>query len=169
MLFHPNADQVIRNYIIKNILYSALIFAVGIIAALITDISGAFIIGPLSVVFFLFDSFSVYQDYKAGKLSTVDAVIVSAEDGKTLTRRTITTYRAIPLDENGMYCNKNGKYDFFLEVDTTKRRLGRVLLIGATYRFVFRTTDDERDYSSKTLLTKQRGAVGLNIAPQKES
>ena len=100
MLFHPNADQVIRNYIIKNILYSVLIFAVGIIAALITDISGAFIIGPLSVVFFLFDSFSVYQDYKAGKLSTVDAVIVSAEDGKTLTRRTITTYRAIPLDEN---------------------------------------------------------------------
>ena len=96
-------------------------------------------------------------------------LIVSAEDGKTLTRRTITTYRAIPLDENGMYCNKNGKYDFFLEVDTTKRRLGRVLLIGATYRFVFRTTDDERDYSSKTLLTKQRGAVGLNIDPQKES
>ena len=102
-------------------------------------------------------------------MSTVDAVIVSAEDGKTLTRRTITTYRAIPLDENGMYCNKNGKYDFFLEVDTTKRRLGRVLLIGATYRFVFRTTDDERDYSSKTLLTKQLGAVVINIDTQKES
>lgn len=159
MLYHPSAQVAIRNYVLRNVLLCILLIVCGIVAEFTLSIPHSGLLGLFGGLFFVFDSVSILLKYQSHKLSVVDAVIVSAESSKNIIRRTITTYRAIPIDENGKFCDKNGRYDFFIEIDTTKHRFGQMLNLGATYRFVFNTTDEEANYSANTLLTKQRGSA----------
>lgn len=159
MLYHPSAQVAIRNYVLRNVLLCVLLIMCGIAAEFSLSIPHSGLLGLFGGLFFIFDSASILLKYQSKRLSVVDAVIVSAENSKNIIRRTITTYRAIPIDENGQFCDKNGKYDFFIEIDTTKHRFGQMLNVGATYRFVFNTTDEEANYTATTLLTKQRGSA----------
>lgn len=159
MLYHPSAQVAIRNYVLRNILLCVLLIVCGIVAEFTLSIPHSGLFGFLGGLFFIFDGVSILLKYQSNKLSVVDAVIVSAESSKNIIRRTITTYRAIPIDEDGKFCDRNGKYDFFIEIDTTKHRFGQMLNVGATYRFVFNTTDEEANYSANTLLIKQRGSA----------
>lgn len=168
MLYHPSAQVAIRNYVLRNILLCVLLIVCGIVAEVSLSIPHSGLLGLLGGLFFVFDSVSILLKYQSKKLSVVDAVIVSAENSKNIIRRTITTYRAIPIDENGKFCDKNGKYDFFIEIDTTKHRFGQMLNVGATYRFVFNTTDEEGNYSANTLLTKQRGSANAEKEEETE-
>lgn len=156
MLYHPSAYNTIRLYIIRDVALCVLIILCGILAEVILFIPRSILLGIFGGMYFVIDGISIFLKYRSHRLSTVDAVIVSAEQSKTFSRRTITTYRAIPVDENGEFCDRNGRYDFFIEVDTTKRRFGQMLNIGAIYRFVFNSTDDDPHYSSNTLLIKYR-------------
>ncbi|MEG0168219.1 MAG: hypothetical protein RR709_10195 [Ruthenibacterium sp.] len=141
----------------KKLLYSFVAIAVlfvGIVTAVIA-IGG----------YFGYMLFEVVYNENNNKYLAVVGLVVSKESEKRMLSN-VSTYRVVPVDESGDFIDENGSLDFFLSLDASNKKRNGVLLIGATYFFVFAILPDD-SLSERNLFVKKRISGNSSALQQK--
>lgn len=112
----------------KLIIAACLSFFVGTFLALYTKNLPTFGAGVLVAAYFLVEFLTMLKNSKADKYIKVTALAVNADESRA-GFEPMETWRFIPVNEDGEYLDKNGKYDIFLQVKPRDREYH----IGALY------------------------------------
>ena len=123
----------------KLIIAACLSFFVGTFLALYTKNLPTFGAGVLVAAYFLVEFLTMLKNSKADKYIKVTALAVNADESRA-GFEPMETWRFIPVNEDGEYLDKNGKYDIFLQVKPRDREYH----IGALYDMLFCAGDGER-------------------------
>lgn len=123
----------------KLIIAACLSFFVGTFLALYTKNLPTFGAGVLVAAYFLVEFLTMLKNSKADKYIKVTALAVNADESRA-GLEPMETWRFIPVNEDGEYLDKNGKYDIFLQVKPRDREYH----IGALYDMLFCAGDGER-------------------------
>ena len=100
------------------------------------------------------------KNSKADKYIKVTALAVNADESRA-GFEPMETWRFIPVNEDGEYLDKNGKYDIFLQVKPRDREYH----IGALYDMLFCAGDGER-LTQDNLVAIEQNSVKAKV--QKE-
>ena len=100
------------------------------------------------------------KNSKDNKYIMVTALAVSADESRA-GFELMETWRFIPVDKNGEYLDKNGRYDIFLQVKPRDRDYH----IGALYDMLFCAEDGER-LTQDNLVSIEQNSVKAGV--QKE-
>lgn len=100
------------------------------------------------------------KNSKADKYIKVTALAVNADESRA-GLEPMETWRFIPVNEDGEYLDKNGKYDIFLQVKPRDREYH----IGALYDMLFCAGDGER-LTQDNLVAIEQNSVKAKV--QKE-
>lgn len=110
------------------------------------------VVGVSIIGYFIFSACDIYFNDKNNQYYTVHAAVVSNNKSRRNLWSKKCTYRLIPVDENGDYLNRNGKYDIFLEFSPTQNKTHN-LIVGRIYEFSFLETEfNHTGYSEKNLV-----------------
>lgn len=144
----------------KLIIAACLSFFVGTFLALYTKNLPTFGAGVLVAAYFLVEFLTMLKNSKADKYIKVTALAVNADESRA-GFEPMETWRFIPVNEDGEYLDKNGKYDIFLQVKPRDREYH----IGALYDMLFCAGDGER-LTQDNLVAIEQNSVKANV--QKE-
>ena len=144
----------------KLIIAACLSFFVGTFLALYTKNLPTFGAGVLVSAYFLVEFLTMLKNSKADKYIKVTALAVNADESRA-GFEPMETWRFIPVNEDGEYLDKNGKYDIFLQVKPRDREYH----IGALYDMLFCAGDGER-LTQDNLVAIEQNSVKANV--QKE-
>lgn len=126
----------------KLIIAACLSFFVGTFLALYTKNLPTFGAGVLVAAYFLVEFLTMLKNSKADKYIKVTALAVNADESRA-GFEPMETWRFIPVNEDGEYLDKNGKYDIFLQVKPRDREYH----IGALYDMSLRRADSKSTMS----------------------
>ena len=144
----------------KFIIAACLSFFVGTILALYTKNLPTFGAGVMIAAYFITEFVTMLKNSKDNKYIMVTALAVSADESRA-GFELMETWRFIPVDENGEYLDKNGRYDIFLQVKPRDRDYH----IGALYDMLFCAEDGER-LTQDNLVSIEQNSVKARV--QKE-
>lgn len=144
----------------KFIIAACLSFFVGTILALYTKNLPTFGAGVMIAAYFITEFVTMLKNSKDNKYIMVTALAVSADESRA-GFELMETWRFIPVDENGEYLDKNGRYDIFLQVKPRDRDYH----IGALYDILFCAEDGER-LTQDNLVSIEQNSVKARV--QKE-
>lgn len=144
----------------KLIIAACLSFFVGTILALYTKSLPTFGAGVMIAAYFITEFLTMLKNSKDNKYIKVTALAVSADESRA-GFELMETWRFIPVDEDGEYLDKNGKYDIFLQVKPRDRDYH----IGALYDMLFCAEDGER-LTQDNLVSIEQNSVKARV--QKE-
>ena len=115
------------------------------------------LIGLMCAAYFIFQIYEIHNDEKNERYKTVKGIVVSDESSKNMIRQQISTYRIIPVNDDGEFIDKNGKYDFFLSVNESKKNVKNSFFVGAMYDFIFKSNEDGvTAFNDRNLVTCSR-------------
>lgn len=156
-IYHPDCKSLITSMYVKNGLIAVLFLVVSTLGVIMTQEWKILLIGLLCAAYFVFLIYEIHNDEKNGRYKTVEGIVVSDESSKNMIRQQITTYRIIPVNENGEFIDKNGKYDFFLSVNESKKSARNSFFVGAMYDFIFKSNEDGvTAFNDRNLVTSSR-------------
>ena len=144
----------------KLIIAACLSFFVGTFLALYTKNLPTFGAGVLVAAYFLVEFLTMLKNSKADKYIKVTALAVNADESRA-GLEPMETWRFIPVNEDGEYLDKNGKYDIFLQVKPRDREYH----MGALYDMLFCAGDGER-LTQDNLVAIEQNSVKAKV--QKE-
>lgn len=144
----------------KFIIAACLSFFVGTILALYTKNLPTFGAGVMIAAYFITEFVTMLKNSKDNKYIMVTALAVSADESRA-GFELMETWRFIPVDKNGEYLDKNGRYDIFLQVKPRDRDYH----IGALYDMLFCAEDGER-LTQDNLVSIEQNSVKAGV--QKE-
>ena len=113
-IYHPDCKSLITSMYVKNGLIAILFLIASIFGVVVMREWKILLIGLMCAAYFIFQIYEIHNDEKNERYKTVKGIVVSDESSKNMIRQQISTYRIIPVNEDGEFIDKNGKYDFFL-------------------------------------------------------
>ena len=116
-IYHPDCKSLITSMYVKNGLIAILFLIASIFGVVVMREWKILLIGLMCAAYFIFQIYEIHNDEKNERYKTVKGIVVSDESSKNMIRQQISTYRIIPVNEDGEFIDKNGKYDFFLSVN----------------------------------------------------
>ena len=144
----------------KLIIAACLSFFVGTFLALYTKKPSDIRCRSLSCGILPCGFLTMLKNSKADKYIKVTALAVNADESRA-GLEPMETWRFIPVNEDGEYLDKNGKYDIFLQVKPRDREYH----IGALYDMLFCAGDGER-LTQDNLVAIEQNSVKAKV--QKE-
>lgn len=172
-IYQPPYKQELLLLYAKNAIIALVFLAITVIAMTMVDGENRFsiaICGLVCIGYFAYTGIELYRSDKCNRLKSVMAIVVSKKDNVTVMRQLETTYRLIPVNENGEFIDKNGKYDFFLKFQNSKHNKN-AMYVGGIYLCLFRESqNDTFEFSERSLVLKVRQSYTEDEhADQKES
>lgn len=156
-IYHPDCKSLITSMYVKNGLIAILFLIASIFGVVVMQEWKILLIGLMCAAYFIFQIYEIHNDEKNERYKTVKGIVVSDESSKNMIRQQISTYRIIPVNEDGEFIDKNGKYDFFLSVNESKKNVKNSFFVGAMYDFIFKSNEDGvTAFNDRNLVTCSR-------------
>ena len=101
-IYHPDCKSLITSMYVKNGLIAILFLIASIFGVVVMREWKILLIGLMCAAYFIFQIYEIHNDEKNERYKTVKGIVVSDESSKNMIRQQISTYRIIPVNEDGV-------------------------------------------------------------------
>ena len=125
-IYHPDCKSLITSMYVKNGLIAILFLIASIFGVVVMREWKILLIGLMCAAYFIFQIYEIHNDEKNERYKTVKGIVVSDESSKNMIRQQISTYRIIPVNEDGEFIDKK-ENTIFSSASTNQRKTLKTL------------------------------------------